>query len=349
MLKITMSGNTDIGRVRRINEDNFRLLPEHHTVIVCDGMGGHAAGEVASRRAVDAVAAFLALDPAVVASQLQTPSIPSLPPEALALTQSVRLANRSVFVKAQSQKGMRGMGTTLVAARFWSGCVGICHVGDSRAYRFADGQLEQLTTDHSLLAELKAQGEITEDQERSFPERNVITRALGTRPSVAVDVMVNPTSAGEWYLLCSDGLCGYVSDDVIKRTVEELYPDHELAVQRLIEEANKAGGHDNVTVAIAMVEDSGSTVTIEPTTETAPEATMEEANQEISFLKELGLRLTEDDNSGDDVNTDRIRIVQAPTEPAPEADNEATNPNLNPPPEKSKQKRKGGFWPWSSR
>jgi protein phosphatase len=352
MLKISMSGNTDIGLVRRINEDSFLLLPEHNALIVCDGMGGHAAGEVASSRAIDTVAAFLTHDRQAIAEHLQTPSIPSMPPEALELAQSVRLANRSVFMKAQSQKGMRGMGTTLVAARFWNGCVGVCHVGDSRAYRFFEGKLEPWTIDHSLLAELKAQGEITEDQEKHFPERNVITRALGTRPSVAVDVKVDSTRQGEWYVLCSDGLCGYVDDKEIEQTLAAAHPDQEKAVQALIERANQTGGNDNVTVAIAVVDESSSTFTMEPLLETAPEAPPEEAEQEMYLLRELGQSIDAPEESPtDEVNTDRIKIINPPLDSGAENSEPPTNPHqkLNPeePDEDPKRKRKGGFWPWS--
>jgi serine/threonine protein phosphatase PrpC len=352
MLKISMSGNTDIGLVRRINEDSFLLLPEHNTLIVCDGMGGHAAGEVASQRAIDTVAAFLTHDRQAIAERLQTPSIPSMPPEALELAQSVRLANRSVFMKAQTQKGMHGMGTTLVAARFWNGCIGVCHVGDSRAYRFLEGKLEPWTTDHSLVAELKAQGEITEDQEKHFPERNVITRALGTRPSVEVDVRVDSTRQGEWFVLCSDGLCGYVDDKDIERTVAAAHPDQERAVKDLIERANQAGGHDNVTVAIAVVQESSSTFTMERLLETAPEATPEEAEQEMYLLRDLGLSIEAPEEAPtDEVDTDRIKIVSPPPGTETSADDPPTNPsqklNPDPPDNEPKRKRKGGFWPWS--
>jgi len=344
MLNIIMSGNTDIGRVRQINEDSFRLIPERTTVVVCDGMGGHAAGEVASRRAAETVVAYLLHDPARIQTTLPVLDTSALPAEAKGLAQAVRLANRSVFVAAQSQQNMRGMGTTLVAARFWNGCVGICHVGDSRAYRFAGGKLEALTTDHSLLAELKAQGEISADQEKNFPERNVITRALGTRPSVAVDVKIQAARKNDWFLLCSDGLCGYIDDPDIERALIDLYPDHERAVNRLIEMANAAGGQDNCTVAIAVVADDAGNTAVEEMLETIPESTPEEAPMELAFLTELGLGAALAPKRGSDSDTDKIRIVQSPPVPGPAADSvdEKTIPPVQ------DKRRKGGFWPWSN-
>ena len=344
MVSIVMSGSTDLGRVRQINEDSFRLIPELDTLVVCDGMGGHAAGEVASRQAVETVVAFLLHDPANVRTPLPKLELDSLPPEAKSLAQAVRLANRSVFVTAQSQQGMRGMGTTLVAARFWNGCVGICHVGDSRAYRFAGGKLESLTTDHSLLAELKAQGEISEDQERNFPERNVITRALGTRPSVAVDVNVKATHKDDWFILCSDGLCGYITDPEIERVLSETYPDHELAINRLIDMANDAGGHDNCTVAIAVVAEPDGGMAVNETLETVPESTPEEGPFELAYLKELGLGIARERNNASDVDTNPIRIIPTP----PDAANHTNSVDEKTIPPSADKKRKGGFWPWSN-
>lgn len=344
MLNIIMSGNTDIGRVRQINEDSFRLIPERNTVVVCDGMGGHAAGEVASQRAAETVVAFLMHDHSNDRTTLPPLMVDSLPREAKDLAQAVRLANRSVFIAAQSQQGMRGMGTTLVAVRFWNGCAGICHVGDSRAYRFARGKLEPLTTDHSLLAELKAQGEITEDQEKNFPERNVITRALGTRPSVAVDVKIQATQKDDWFLLCSDGLCGYIDDPDIEQVLIDTYPDYDAAIQRLIDMANEAGGHDNCTVAIAIVSEPESNGSVNEVLETVPESMPEEGPIEIQFLNELGFGIRTQPNSSSDVDTNPIRIVPTPPNAAMGSDavDEKTLPPL------SDKKRKGGFWPWSN-
>jgi protein phosphatase len=337
-----MSGNTDIGLVRQINEDSYRLLPEHDALVVCDGMGGHAAGEVASQRAADTVIAFLQRDPEKMETTLAPLNANSLPAEAEALAQAVRLANRNVYDTAQEQKGMRGMGTTLVTCRFWDNRVAICHVGDSRAYRFARGKLEPLTIDHSLLAELKAQGEITPDQEKNFPERNVITRALGTRPSVAVDVKVEAIRQNDWYVLCSDGLCGYLEDPEIERVLIDTYPDYDAAIQQLIEMANGTGGHDNCTVAIAVVAEVNDDSDVNEVLATIPESSQEEADLESAVLTELGFGQRQAPRRASDVDTDRIKVVPSP--PGEDGPQDSVDEKTQPPVSK---KRKGGFWPWS--
>ena len=338
MPTITMTGDTHIGRVRRINEDSFRLLPERQALVVCDGMGGHAAGEVASRRAAETFVAYLDSHESMRV-KLKGPKVPELTDDMLPIVRAVRLANRCVFETAQSQRSMRGMGTTLVGVEFQDGYAEIGHVGDSRVYRFADQTLEQLTTDHSLLAELKAQGQLTDEQERDFPERNVITRALGTHSSVRVDVRVEPTHKGEWYLLCSDGLCGYVEDPDIEKILAASYPDPDAAIENLIEAANNAGGHDNVTIAIAVVDDPGSGKDIKAIEVTVPESSDDEADEEVQALLELVPAA--DDAESDDVSTDKIRIVEPGNDPRLNT-SEQTDKD-------SPESRRRGFWPWKER
>jgi len=312
-MQIAMRGATDIGQLRRANEDSFGLFPQCNTVIVCDGMGGHAAGEVASNRAVETVEAFL-----LRGNGFPPPGPPdaertSIPPDAADLVWAIRLANRRVYQIAQSQQQMMGMGTTLVAVRFSGGAVTICHVGDSRAYRFRDGQLVPVTTDHSLVAELLTRNEITPEQARTFSERNIITRALGTRPSVAIDVRVVPAATGDWYMLCSDGLCGVIGDEQIATVLAAHRNDPEQAVHALIAAANDAGGPDNVTVAIAVIveaNDARDTAT-ERETETIPESSEEAAQTEIAFLEKLFPPTASSEKSPDDAATDRIPIIPA--------------------------------------
>jgi len=347
MLKIKMHGDTHVGLVRSINEDNFRLIEGRNTIVLCDGMGGHAAGEVASLKAVETVAAFLLLDPGANRVKLPVLALPELSAEAVDLVQSVRLANRRVFIAAKSQRSMHGMGTTLVTVRFSDGQVIVCHVGDSRAYRFAGGNLSPLTIDHSLLAEWKSRGEISEEDERNFPERNIITRALGTRASVAVDVCAMPAEKGDWYVLCSDGLCGYVDDRTIAQVIGQCHPDLELAVQRLIGVANEAGGQDNVTVAIGAIEDTDSAAPpwrTAVTVRTVPEAAEEAASFETVFLQELFPVAIPDDDTSDEPDTDRIPTLPFITPPPaglPAVRDDAT---IEPP-----DKPKRGFFPWSSK
>ncbi len=308
MTTVALFGDSDIGRVRRINEDSFCLIPARGTMVVCDGMGGHAAGEVASQRAVETVAAYLMRTDEIErpASPIQVSGSP-LPQEAEDLVWAVRLANRRVFQTAQSQKQTRGMGTTLVAARFLPGRAVICHVGDSRAYVFRDGTLHPITIDHSLVAELLAQNEITAEQARTFPDRNIITRALGTRPVVSVDVTVMPTARGDWYLLCSDGLCGAIADEEMAAVVKRNAGDPAKAIDALIEAANGAGGHDNITIAIAEVREAADSTVARIDAMTVPEAD----DRTIAIEEALIDKLFSSDQSASDyveANTDKIPI-----------------------------------------
>ncbi len=340
MPDIKMTGATHVGRVRRANEDNFRLIPEANGLVVCDGMGGHAAGEEASQRAVEVYAQYI-LKCENLATTPPSPDVDELDDSTMPPVMAIRLANRSVFEKAQAQRSMRGMGTTLVSAQFHDGYVAIYHVGDSRAYRFSDKTLAQLTVDHSLLAELRAQGEITAEQERDFPERNVITRALGTHPSVQVDVRTVATQTGDWFLLCSDGLCGYIEDPEIEKTLASHYPDAEKAVNALISMANDAGGHDNVTVAIAAVESAGATNEAMEFSITVPQSSYDDAVAESKILMELGLvNAPADEDEGD---TDKIKIVNQRGSDQEEGNTESSGDLEKTDPARP---RKRGIWPW---
>jgi protein phosphatase len=306
-MTVEFYGDSDIGRVRRVNEDSFRLIPERDTVVVCDGMGGHAAGEIASHRAVETVTAYLMRGREVAPAPKIDGEVPSIPAEAEDLVWAVRLANRRVFQTAQDQKQTRGMGTTLVAVRFGADRAVICHVGDSRAYLLRDGQFEQLTTDHSLVAELLAQKEITPEQARTFPDRNIITRALGTRPVVAVDMTVLPTQGDDWFLLCSDGLCGLVDDDEMQAIVMRHPDDPQAALTALIETANRAGGHDNITVAIARVRDGKTPGTSPRQSLTIPETDDDTAAVEQKIIEALFRPGLSNSDLPDD-DTDKIPI-----------------------------------------
>jgi protein phosphatase len=308
MTTVALFGDSDIGRVRRINEDSFRLIPDRETIVVCDGMGGHAAGEVASQRAVETVEAYLMrVNELDRPPSLRAEGGATLPPEAEDLVWAVRLANCRVFQTAQSQKHTLGMGTTLVAARFLPGRAVICHVGDSRAYLFRNGKLNPITIDHSLVAELLSQNEITAEQARTFPDRNIITRALGTRPVVAVDVTVMPVAQGDWYLLCSDGLCGAIDDDEMAAVAARHAGDPTAAVEALIDAANAAGGHDNITVAIAEVRESTDSAAA-----TTDSMTVPEINDEAMTIEQnlIDLLFDQQQDSSDYVgaNTDKIAV-----------------------------------------
>jgi len=256
-MRVDFYGDTDVGQIRQINEDAYLLLPEVGVCVVCDGMGGHAAGEVASGEARKVYATYFHGSPDQWLDELSFTDQDRLPTGAGHLIRATRLANRSIFNIASESDSARGMGTTLVSLAFDPGIVSICHVGDSRAYRFRNGQLERLTIDHSLAAELIAQNELTEEESKHFAERNVITRALGTRPEVDVDLRIEKTQPGDVFLTCSDGLCGFIEDELMERILKEAGTDYPAVVQNLLKAANATGGEDNITVALAVVVDPG--------------------------------------------------------------------------------------------
>ncbi|MFZ0661972.1 MAG: Stp1/IreP family PP2C-type Ser/Thr phosphatase [Acidobacteriaceae bacterium] len=227
---------TDVGKVRDHNEDAYGHCLEAGVFVVCDGMGGAAAGEVASRLAVDTLIERLC-------------AVSSPEDRRRALQESVAAANRLVFAQAAKDPALKGMGTTLVAVAVQDHSALIAHVGDSRCYLFRDGQLTRQTNDHSLVDEQVRLGHMTpEDAERS-PLKNVITRAVGTQPSVEAEINELPLQPGDVLLLCCDGLIREVPDpriEAILLTSATL----QQKCQQLIDAANEAGSHDNVTVAL---------------------------------------------------------------------------------------------------
>lgn len=227
---------TDTGRQRRGNEDCVLARPP--VFVVADGMGGAQAGEVAAGIAVEAFAQGLS-GSGTVEQRLAT---------------RAREANRRIFEIASTQRERAGMGTTLTAAYLDDSQLVIAHVGDSRAYLFRDGSLKRLTQDHSLVDELVRRGKLTEEEAAEHPQRSIITRALGPEPDVEVDTWTYPVRAGDVVLLCSDGLTSMISEervgDILARSGEL-----EDAAQALINEANQAGGRDNITVVLVRLED----------------------------------------------------------------------------------------------
>ena len=238
-MKISHSARTDVGQSRDHNEDSYGVGEGEPVerfgdlVVVCDGMGGHAAGEVASRVAVDAILAGYYDD--------TTEERP------LALERAFDAANEQIY-----ETGHGSMGTTGVAALLLHDALHIANVGDSRAYLIREGQIRQITRDHSFVSDQVAAGLITQEQARSSPHRNVITRALGYQSEVSVDMFRLPLQIGDTVVLCSDGLHGLVADEEIAELIVEHGPAQ--AVDRLIELANERGGPDNITVAIASVD-----------------------------------------------------------------------------------------------
>ena len=232
-MRVTDSaGFTDPGRKRRRNEDSFIIEPP--LFAVADGMGGAQAGEVASRLAAAAFREFHDAD--------------ELDPEER-LVAIIQEANRRIYERAEGDAEVSGMGTTITAALVAKDGLVIGHVGDSRAYRLRDGRFEQLTDDHSLVADLVRSGRITPEEADVHPQRSVITRALGTDPQVDVDTFTVPAERNDLFLLCSDGLTTMVDDEEIRGVVTKA-EDLDQAGKGLVKAANKAGGEDNITVVL---------------------------------------------------------------------------------------------------
>jgi len=230
---------TDRGRKRPSNEDAFGYSVERGVYVVCDGMGGAAAGEIASSLAVDE---FMKLLTGLSAAN-------PLPADAeLAIAQ----ANQAIFTRAERSNKLNGMGTTLVALLTSEPHVWMVNVGDSRGYRMRNGRLEQITLDHSLVEEQVRMGRLERSEALRSPLRNVITRALGTQSSVAPDVFELEAVAGDMFLLCSDGLTRELSDANIESLLGAAGPLEELCT-RLVAAANQAGGHDNITCILIRV------------------------------------------------------------------------------------------------
>lgn len=228
------------GKVREHNEDAFGHCLEAGVFVVCDGMGGAAAGEVASRLAVDTM-----LERLCVASPAAN--------RRRALEESIAAANRLVFAQATKNPSLQGMGTTLVAVAMQENSALIGHVGDSRCYLFRAGRLMQQTHDHSLVDEQVRLGRMTPEEAEHSPLKNIITRAIGTQAEVNSEISELPLESGDMLLLCSDGLIREVPDAGIAAILSR--PDSiEAQGQRLIDAANEAGSHDNVTVVLVRAE-----------------------------------------------------------------------------------------------
>ena len=238
-------GETDIGRVRSVNQDDFAVRDGGESPLgdalaaVADGMGGHAAGEVASEMSL-----------ALLIESLNGESAPGED----ALRRAFARANAGVFREASAKPEYRGMGTTLVAALIAGGDMIIGNVGDSRMYLHRGGELRRVTQDHSWVGEMVAAGALTEEQAARHPRRNILTRALGVGASVESDVARMRLRRGDRIMLCSDGLHGMVDDKKIAEIIGARSLDLKKAARELIDLANGAGGTDNITVALARVD-----------------------------------------------------------------------------------------------
>lgn len=245
-MRVSAFGLTDVGRRRESNEDDFLLEPGHGVYAVADGMGGHAAGEIASRLAIETLQEVL--------QRNDTPFKPTSADDAAEwLREAVVEANRRICDSIRLHEERRGMGTTVVALVHAGEDAVVGHVGDSRMYLLRGGELLRMTSDHSWVNEQVKLGLMNDDTAQRHPMRNIVTRALGSRPDVLVDLTSLQIRPGDVFLLCSDGLNTMLADDQIHAVMLAHRHDPEAACKALVEEANRHGGDDNVTVVVACI------------------------------------------------------------------------------------------------
>ncbi len=248
-VRIEVAGETNVGRKRNHNEDNFALMPEYGLYMVADGMGGHASGEVASKLAIDSLSEFLTETQDDPERTWPYKMDRSKGYEENRLITGVKLANLRIYQTSQRDGKKRGMGTTFVGCYAADDGLYVAHVGDSRCYRFRKGALDPMTEDHSLLNDYIKMKRLTPEEIENFPHKNVIVRALGMKDTVKVDTSFQSPEIGDTFLLCSDGLCGPVSDEQIKDVLTAA-TDIKEAASKLIEKANENGGPDNITAVL---------------------------------------------------------------------------------------------------
>lgn len=275
-MRAIAAGLSDVGLQREHNEDSFVVLKEYDLYVVADGMGGHRAGDVASKIATETISEFFrttANDDVTWPFHFDT----NLSEEENRLLTGIRVANRQIFERSTRSREYHGMGTTVVGAMFSprKRRMYIGHVGDSRCYRVRGGIIQLLTRDHSLINDyLLAMPDLTEEQKSELP-KNVITRALGMQDQVVVDLQHDDPHPGDVYVLCSDGLSGMVTDEEIQKIVTTGV-DIRDACRRLIQRANERGGEDNITAILIKIEETADpeiigTATTQPVKGVTPE------------------------------------------------------------------------------
>lgn len=252
-MRVRFSGETNVGMKRAHNEDCLHLPVDERLAIVADGMGGHASGEVASQMAVATVVDYFR-----TTADDQTLTWPfkvdrGSRADVNRLVTAIKLANLKIHEQSARDPACKGMGTTLVSALFRDDQVIVGHVGDSRVYRVRQGEIAQLTEDHSLINDYIKMKRMTPEEAASWPHKNVIVRALGMKDTVQVDIHTEQPRLGDCYLLCSDGLSGMVSDEQLFELVQG-ETDLDRLAEKMVAAANAAGGIDNVTVVLARLE-----------------------------------------------------------------------------------------------
>lgn len=237
---------TDVGKKRDHNEDSFLADQELHLFMVADGMGGHAGGGRASQMAIDLIRT------GVTDADLGEPTPGAQEqPTCTVLRHAARKAGHEIFALAQSDTELNGMGTTLTVLLFHRARACLAHVGDSRAYLYRDGRVEQISEDHSWINEQVKAGFLSEDEAKASKFKHIITRSVGFERDVNVDTLSVPVLMGDCYLLCSDGLSNYVDEDELARLLSTHYYSH--LPELLVELANERGGDDNITVVLIYV------------------------------------------------------------------------------------------------
>lgn len=246
---VQAAGKTDVGCVRSNNEDNFGYDLAHQVFVLCDGMGGEAAGEVASTLAVDAILAYFQN----CASRLEVPAEgDGLPESARLLRSAIQVANRAVYKEALANPEHTGMGTTVVAVLFGEDSFSVGHLGDSRLYRVRGDVIQQFTTDHSVVMEQVRRGLLTIEEAGRSQMQNLITRALGLRESVEPELGTYPALSGDLLLLCSDGFSRFVPE---KKALELIVESKDLqrGCDSLVEAAKALGSDDNITCVLVRI------------------------------------------------------------------------------------------------
>jgi len=252
--KITIMGMTDIGLVRRKNEDSIGYDSALGLAVLADGMGGHRGGDIASSMTVDSIIEAVQKKlPKIKPGHTDSKSGYSL--ESICIQEAIDSANDLVFNAAEANPMHSGMGTTIVVLQFYNNTLSLVHIGDSRCYRLRANSLEQVTKDHSLLQELIDRGFYTREEARKSLNKNLVTRALGIDPVVTADILEDIVLKNDIYLLCSDGLTDYVEDEFIYLTIKRFSDNLEEAAKQLITKANQNGGKDNISVMLCRVDD----------------------------------------------------------------------------------------------
>ncbi len=279
-----VAGRTDRGLVRSGNEDCLHLDEKNAVYAVCDGMGGHQAGEVASLTACETIRTLFDHFRNDLLNDSRSSLDRDLPPSGELLLKSVRLANREIYSKAATDPALAGMGTTIVAVALEGDVMSVVHVGDSRAYRLEAKRLLPLTKDHSWVSEMQQAHQLSEEEALSVVGKNVITRALGVRENVEIDYRLIKVKPGDIYILCSDGLSGFADDEDIFAVADKARSDVKRIVDDLVQLANDRGGADNVTVLAIEVKQVDNSPIEEVETFTVPEESQDLLGAEDEWL-----------------------------------------------------------------